>query len=145
MKMKNFTQIPNEILEESQLSIPARYLLCVLLRRCQSDEWCYPSQKSLGRYLNVKPRTIRNYLKELEENGLIYTVRTGFNRPNTYKVAKKYIVDRKTDSYHIGSAIPLHRGNPLPSNNTYRRRKYNNKVKDIKKGLTDKFSMDKRK
>ena len=141
MKRGNFTIISNELLEESQLSIPARYLLCVLIRRCQSDEWCYPSQITLGKYLNVSSRTIRSYLNELEEAGLILRVRTGFNRPNTYKVAKKFKLDRKDTSCHLRAEVPLHKGNIVPPNNTYRRKKYNKESTKIKRELLDKLSI----
>lgn len=141
--MKNYTQIPNEILEPNQLSPQAKLLHCALLRFCQSSDWCYPSQKMLAKCLDLSTRMVRTYTKELESYGLVYKIRTGFNRPNTYRVAKAITREGKNNSYHIGSTFPLHDGSVVPPNNTYRRRKYNNKIEDIKKDLGKKLSMDK--
>lgn len=119
--MKNFTVIPNEILGPSQLSIPARFLLLVLLRHSGQDDHCYPSQRTLAESLNCSIRHIRNLLNELSEAKLILPTRSGYNRPNTYKVAKQFVVknDRNSTSRHLGSRIPLHQGTALPPKSTY--------------------------
>lgn len=134
MNMKNYTKIPNEVLDESTLSIPARYLFCVLLKYCGKNEWCFPSQTTLARVLSRSDKQIRNILRELITVGIIDKKRRGFNRSNTYKVSKDLVADRKpisdnlplkTDkkrkqtSVHIGSAFPLHQGNELPPKSTY--------------------------
>lgn len=148
MKMKNFTQIPNEILDESHLSIQARYLLCVLLRYCGQDDYCYPSQRTLARVLGCTDRHIRNLLKELLKSKLIISKRKGFNKPNTYTVSKTFerkcisslkSKDRKSSSYHLGSRIPLNQGNNLPDNNTYRTRKDNTLNDDEMNKLREKI------
>ena len=41
INIKGYTKIPNDILAESQLTIQARYLLCVLIRHCGKDDWCF--------------------------------------------------------------------------------------------------------
>jgi biotin operon repressor len=137
MKMKNFTIIPNEILCSIQLSIPARYLLCVLLRYCGQDGCCYPSQTTLSDDLGYSERQVRNLLQELKDGGLIHATRRGFNKPNTYEVTKSFVLhtaDRKSSSYHLGrhrkynsshlgSMFPLHQGNSMPTNITYRKAK----------------------
>lgn len=119
--MKNFTIIPNEVLGPSQLSIPARFLLLILLKHCGKDDYCYPSQRTLAESLNCSSRHVRNLLKELSEAKLIHPTRSGFNRPNTYKVTKYFTVtkDRNSASYQLGSQIPLHQGTALPPKNTY--------------------------
>lgn len=136
MKMKNFTIIPNEILEESQLSIPSRYLLCVLLRYCGKDEFCYPSQETLGKTLGYTARYIRILLNELEKAKLIHRKRTGFNKSNTYRVTKDFdrnysshnptIKNRNNNSPQLGSKFPLHQGNSIPPKITYRKEKRKN-------------------
>ncbi|HNP89616.1 MAG: hypothetical protein BWY24_00166 [Microgenomates group bacterium ADurb.Bin219] len=143
--MKDYTLIKNPILRASQLTINARYLLCVLLRYCGKKEYCYPSLKTLGADLGLSPRQVSVYIDELIDNGLVTKTRTGFDRSNTYKVAKSFIVeneevvaaykksasnmDEKSDSAHIRSAFPLHSGSELPPNNTYLIVKDNNSYK----------------
>lgn len=119
--MKNFTVVPNEILGSSHLSIPARYLHLVLMRHCGQDEHCFPSQRTLAETLGCSSRHIRNLLQELIRSGLVLATKSGYNKPNTYKVAKRFSIskDRNSTSYHLGSLIPLHQGTVLPPKNTY--------------------------
>lgn len=126
--MKNYTKIPNELMSQSQLSIQARYLLCVLLKYCGKDEWCFPSQARLAEDMGYKsPRYIRSILGELQRAGLVYKKRRGFNRSNTYRVAKIFTIERspasypqgQSASYHLSSDIPLHQGSVIPPKNTY--------------------------
>ncbi len=131
--------IPNVLLSECQLSIPARLLLCVLFKYSFQKDYCWPSQETLGKDLGRTPRHVRNLLKELERAGLIDPERLGWNRTNTYKLSKNLQSTRvpsendgnatsqqKQTSSHLGTVIPLHQGNPLPSKNTYGSIKENN-------------------
>lgn len=148
--MKGYTKIPNDILAESQLAIPARYLLCVLLRHCGKDDWCFPSQTTLAQELGYKsPRRIRSILGELIRASLVYKKRSGFNKPNTYHVAKSYTTERITTSFpdgncashHLRSNIPLHGGNTIPPNSTYVKGKGKTNYigfEKMKKALTEK-------
>ena len=119
--MKDFTLIKNDIFQESQLSIPARYLLCVLTKYCGQKGYCFPSQSTLGKTLGCSDRHIRDLLNELGAAGLVYKTRRGYNRSNTYKVAKEFVVknDRNAGSYQLGSMFPLHQGSPIPPKSTY--------------------------
>lgn len=132
MKRKNFTMIPNVLLSECQLSTPARLLLCVLFKYSFQKDYCWPSQETLGKDIGCTSRHIRNLLKELEEAELIDPKRLGFNRTNTYKLSKDLKTTRvsssneenaksrqRQTSSHLGTMIPLHQGNPLPTKNTY--------------------------
>lgn len=132
MNMKTlmgFTIIQNELLDESQLTISARYLLMVLIRFSGQDESCYPSQAKLAKILNISARQIRNLLSELIRAGLISKKRSGYNQSNTYTVAKQYrkltstqLTDgKKLSSSQLGSAYPLHNGSEVPTINTYRK------------------------
>lgn len=107
------------MLDESQLSIPSRYLYCVLLRYCGKNDSCYPSQLTLGKKLGMTDRHIRELLAELENNGLITRHRSGFNKANTYYVAKDLRSDRNQSSVHVGNMFPLHQGTEIPANSTY--------------------------
>lgn len=131
--------IPNALLSESQLSVPARFLLCVLFKYSFQKDYCWPSQETLGKDLGYSARHIRNLLKELEKENLIDPKRLGWNRTNTYTLGKELQANRvpslndgngkscqKQTSSHLGTVIPIHQGNPLPTKNTYGSIKENN-------------------
>lgn len=142
--MRNYTIIPNEILGASQLSVQARYLLCVLLKYCGQDEWCFPSQETLAKEVGCSARYIRRLLEELLHAGVIVKTRRGFNRSNTYRVAKSFVVDRNGSSCQLGSKFPLHQGNTVPTKSTYLKGKDKRSLKGlenlrktlVRKGLT---------
>ena len=129
--MKNYTKIPNEILSASQLSIQARYLYCVLLMHCGKDEWCFPGQTTLAKKLGCSERYVRELLVELYEAGVVYKKRRGFNRSNTYRVAKSLEVDRNSNSPHLGTASPFYEGCPVPPKSTYLKGKGKRSVKGL--------------
>ena len=136
--MEDFTVIPNKMLRESQLSIPARYLLCVLIKYCGQKDWCYPSQKTLGKQMGYTARYIRDLLKELELNELIKRKRIGFNRTNTYKVTKEFKTIRKQGGNHLGSKVPLNEGTIFPPNSTYTKTKDKKTMEIMREELTEK-------
>lgn len=141
--MKDFTIIPNDMLRNSQLSVHARYLFCVMLRYCGKSDYCFPSQQTLANDLGYSDRHVRDLIKELERAGLVVKTRKGYNRANTYTVAKIIQSDRKSvsslndgnasktrksDSVQLGTMIPIHQGSTLPPNSIYLKGKDNNSV-----------------
>ena len=135
--MKNYTKIPNEIFEKSQLSISERYLFGLLLKYCGNKDFCYPSQKTLARITTFSERYVRKLLKKLEERQIIYIKRTGFNKTNTYKVSKDLMItpytssDGKSEPCHIGTPVPLYTGTLIPPKNTYTKGKDKINVKNL--------------
>jgi len=135
--MRNFTIIPNQIFEQSQLSVPARYLYCVLLKYCGKNEWCFPSQKTLGGVFGYSDKHIRTLLNELIEVKLISKKRRGWNRSNTYRVVKLLFTDRIPTSALIqtpstpqsGNTVPIHPEPEVPPKSTYLKGKDKNSVK----------------
>lgn len=154
MDMKDFTIIHNPLLRPSRLSINARYLLCVLIRYCGSKDTCYPTQSTLASDLGISVRQLTFYLNELIREDLVSKKRTGFNKPNTYTVAKHFDVeseaisqdrktasklDRQSTSAHLRSTLPLNTGSHLQHNNTYVIAKDNN---GFNKASFEKFRKD---
>lgn len=125
--MRNFTIIPNQVLEQSQLSVQSRYLYCVLLKHCGKNDYCFPSQITLGKTLGCSDRNIRTLLAELIQNELISKQRRGWNRSNTYYVVKLLETDRIPSTYHSGSEVPVHNETAVPPKSTYLITKDNNK------------------
>lgn len=113
--------VPNQLLENSQLSVQERYFYIVLLRFCGKKDYCFPSQKTLGKKLGYSDRQIRKYITKLISYGLISSTQKGFNRANTYYLSKELDLktDRNSSSYHLGTRIPLHTGHDVPTKNTY--------------------------
>lgn len=140
--MKNYTIIPNEIFEASQLSARAKFLYCILLKFCGKGDSCYPGQTRLATIMGYKDaRYIRTIVKELKKSGLISVKRTGYGKTNRYKVSKdlygnnsSYMKKGKGNEStpHIGSAVPLRNGISVPPNITQEKGKDKNREKSLK-------------
>ena len=68
---KNFFALPNEIflwgLTASELAVYS------FLRRCEDRKTrqCWPSIKTIGKAVNMSENTVRKYIRQLEERGII--------------------------------------------------------------------------
>lgn len=140
--MNPYTKVPNFLFEESDLSIKSRYLFCILLKYCGKKDTCFPSQKTLARVIGCSDRNVRKLLNELIVAGIVYSQRTGFNKPNTYKVSKDLVRNQysypdmvrneKPISPHLGTPVPLHMGSQLPTNSNYIKEKDKNFKSSLK-------------
>lgn len=89
---ERFTQVSNELLHDTTVSPDARFLYCLLAfhinneRRKDGDTEVWPSQKTLGAQIGKAPRTVRGYLRELEQAGWITTIQRGDKQTNIYAV-----------------------------------------------------------
>jgi hypothetical protein len=90
-----FTVIANGTLANPQISITARLLYTLLLRRAFGKGQAFPGQKTLARELGVGRTSVWKYLKELEENKWIKIVRQGLGKPNIYYL--NFLPDFKAD------------------------------------------------
>ena len=70
---KNFFPLPNEIfslgLSSGALAVYSYLLYCEDRKTYQ----CYPSYTSIGKSVNMSVNTVRKYVVELEEQGLVVT------------------------------------------------------------------------
>lgn len=89
---KPYTKIPNDLLDTLNLSIQARYLLCVLLRHRSGTGKCFPTQATLGKEIGRSTSQVKKILDELLKAGAITKRRRGYNRSNDYFISNKYIV-----------------------------------------------------
>jgi hypothetical protein len=85
---KGFTQVPNYVLTDTRLSFGARLTYAILLSYAWNKETCFPGQKRVAEGLGVSDRTVRTYLHELEEHGLISWKHQGPSKPNLYTIRK---------------------------------------------------------
>ena len=81
----NFTQIPNEVLRDPNLSAQAKTVYAVLLSYAWQKTTCFPGHELLCHDTGIKSdRTLRNYLAELRDYGLVTWVQRGLGKSNIY-------------------------------------------------------------
>jgi hypothetical protein len=81
-----FTQVPNVILTNKELSVGAKLAYAMLLKYAWSDDACYPGQQRLAVDIGSGERSVRTYLKELEEAKLLEVTQRGLGKTNLYRL-----------------------------------------------------------
>jgi len=99
-----FTSVPNRILRNNQISLGSRMCYGMLLSYAWQDDFCFPAQARLADDLGIGERTVRQYLNELRDAGLITWKQRGLNRPNVYHILKLPGVVAPTSTSHPGPA-----------------------------------------
>lgn len=85
---KGFTIIHNIVLLDTRLSHHARFVYQLLLMFSWLKGSCFPGQNRLAQIMNVHRNSIRRYLHELKDFGLVTWQRRGLNRTNMYYIEK---------------------------------------------------------
>lgn len=83
---EGWTAVPNCILETPILSSSAKLVYCMILRRAQAKDYCFPGQERIGKDLGMSERTVREAIKELEKSGCLKMIRRGQGKTNIYKL-----------------------------------------------------------
>lgn len=83
-----FTQIPNLILRHPTITPGAKLTYAVLLSYAWTEDRCFPGQTRLAHDLAVTDRSVRTYLQQLEESGLISVKQRGLGKTNVYTIHK---------------------------------------------------------
>jgi DNA-binding transcriptional ArsR family regulator len=81
-----FTQVPNFLLTKKELSVGAKLAYAMLLKYAWADDACFPGQLKLGDDMGSSERSVRSYLKELEEAGLLEITQRGLGKTNIYRL-----------------------------------------------------------
>lgn len=81
-----FTQVPNFILTQKELSVGAKLSYAMLLKYAWADDACFPGQLKLGEDMGSSERSVRSYLKELEDGGLLEITQRGLGKTNIYRL-----------------------------------------------------------
>ena len=68
--LHGFTQVPNFVLTQKELSVGAKLAYAMLLKYAWGDQACYPGQLKLAEDMGAAERSVRTYLKELETAGI---------------------------------------------------------------------------
>jgi hypothetical protein len=81
-----FTQVPNFLLTNPQLSVGAKLAYAMLLKYAWSDDACFPGQQKLATDMGAGERSVRTYLKELEEANMLEVTQRGLGKTNLYRL-----------------------------------------------------------
>ena len=81
-----FTQVPNFILTNKELSVGAKLAYAMLLKYAWADDACFPGQQKLADDMGSGERSIRTYLKELEDAGFLEVTQRGLGKTNLYRL-----------------------------------------------------------
>src|ERR1700683_552680 len=91
-----FTQVPNFILTNADISVGAKLAYAMLLKYAWQDDACYPGQIKLAADMGATDRSVRTYLKELESEELLEIKQRGLGKTNLYRL--HLTVKSKNDS-----------------------------------------------
>lgn len=81
---RGFTQIPNTVTRNPKLSMQAKFVYGLLLSYAWQDPDSYPGLARLREDTGAKEDTIRKYIRELVDSGLLEVVRRGMGKTNRY-------------------------------------------------------------
>ena len=81
-----FTQVPNVILTDKSLSVGGKLAYAMLLKYAWNDDACFPGQQKLAIDIGAGERSVRTYLKELEEAGFLEVTQRGLGKTNLYRL-----------------------------------------------------------
>ena len=81
-----FTQVPNFILTNEQISVGAELAYAMLLKYAWDNDACFPGQLRLAEDMGAAERSVRTYLKELETVELLEIKQRGLGKTNLYRL-----------------------------------------------------------
>lgn len=88
---------PECLLPYQGISYGAKFCLAVLYRHIGKNDVAWPGQEGLAEKMNVSVRTIHTYLKELEDDGFIQSIRIGLGQTNQYRALWHPLFDQEDD------------------------------------------------
>src|ERR1700687_1133641 len=87
-----FTQVPNFILKNGELSLGAKVTYSMFLHYAWHNHSCFPGQEGLAGGMGMSQSRVSEFIKELEGADLIEITRRGQGKTNLYKI--KFVVQR---------------------------------------------------
>jgi len=75
-----FTQVPNFLLTNKDLSVGAKLYYAMLLKYAREKDYCFPGQQTLAEDIGSSERSVRTYQKELEDVGFLEVVQRGLGK-----------------------------------------------------------------
>ena len=89
-----YTQVPNLILRETDLSAGAKLVYALLLSYAWHNDCCFPGQDRLGEECGKSQSWVSQQMRELEAKGYLDVERRGQGKTNLYTL--KYRVKTRT-------------------------------------------------
>ena len=96
ISLHGFTQLPNFILRNPDLSPGAKTTYALFLSYAWHNDLCFPGQETLAQALGMSVGSVNAYIKELEASGLIEITRRGQGKTNLYTI--NFVVQKKPKS-----------------------------------------------
>ena len=90
--LHGFTQVPNFILKNPDLSIGAKTTYALFLSYAWHNSMCFPGQDTLAKAIGMSIGSVNAFIKELEAAGLIEITRRGQGKTNLYTI--NFVVKR---------------------------------------------------
>jgi hypothetical protein len=81
-----FTQLPNFILRNPDISIGAKTVYSLFISYAWHNNFCFPGQETLAKAIGMSVGSVNAFIKELEAVGLIEIERRGQGRTNLYTI-----------------------------------------------------------
>lgn len=81
-----FTQVPNFLFDIKELSFGARIVYAKFLQYAWHNDFCFPGQERLAVEMGCTRVRVTQFVKELQEEGLIEVTRRGQGKTNIYKL-----------------------------------------------------------
>ena len=81
-----FTQVPNFILTNKELSVGAKLLYAMILKYDWTNNGCFPGQQQLAEDMGSGERSVRTYQKELEDADVLEVTQRGLGKTNLYRL-----------------------------------------------------------
>jgi hypothetical protein len=81
-----FTQVPNFILKQPDLSVGAKLTYAMFLSYAWHNESCFPGQERLAKDIGLSRSRVTEFIGELRQAGFITIFRRGLGKTNTYRI-----------------------------------------------------------
>ena len=83
---EGFTQVPNFILRNPEISVGAKVAYSMFLSYAWHNDSCFPGQDRLADDMGLSRSRVTQLITELEKSGLITIQRRGQGKTNIYKI-----------------------------------------------------------
>jgi len=81
-----FTQVPNFILKDPELSLGAKVAYAMFLSYAWHNNSCFPGQERLAEDMGMSRSRVTEFVGELEKAGLVAIQRRGLGKTNIYTI-----------------------------------------------------------
>jgi len=81
-----FTQVPNFILRDANLSVGAKVVYSMFLSYAWHNDSCFPGQERLAEDMGMSRSRVTELVTELEKAGLVTIQRRGQGKTNLYTI-----------------------------------------------------------